>query len=352
MLPLLLEIIHELVIININLLEKNQAKTFLLPLMIQLATTNINNWIFVTGVPRSGTTFVGTILSLAKEVDYIHEPFNPMCGIPGIEQWYRYVRPTLDTEDMQKYHQITQSIFDYSFTLKNNVPSTDFWFRQITKQLVGSRGVFNLRLAKINPFHKSAIIKDPIASLLSEYLYLHFQVKPVIIVKHPTSFIASLKRVNFWPSPSKLEGQPLLIEDYFSEEPSFLNQEWSNPILAAAAFWRIIYKVLLKQASKYPDWKIITHEKLSEEPISEFHNLYTALDLPWSESIKNKIYKQTQGNHSAEAKKGVVQDFQRNSSEIFKLRRDSLSLEERKAIFEIVQDVALKIYSRESFAID
>jgi hypothetical protein len=320
--------------------------------MIKLAVKNINNWILVTGVPRSGTTFVGTILSLPKEVDYIHEPFNPMCGIPEVDKWYRYIGSTLDTKDMQQYHKITESIFNYNFTLKNNVPSRDFWLRQITKQLVGSRGPFCLRLAKLNPFHTSTIIKDPIASLLSEYLYLHYRVKPVIIIKHPTSFIASLKRVNFWPTPTKLKGQPHLIEDHFSEEPSFLNQEWSNPMLAAAAFWRIIYKVLLNQASKYPDWEIITHEKLCEEPTVVFHNLYKTLDLPWSESIKNKIEKRTQGNYSAEAKKGVVQDFQRNSSDIFKLRRDSLSLEERKAIFEIVEDVALKIYSRESFAID
>jgi hypothetical protein len=34
------------------------------------------------------------------------------------------------------------------------------------------------------------------------------------------------------------------------------------------------------------------------------------------------------------------------------MRRDSLSLEERKAIFEVVEDVALQIYTRESFAID
>lgn len=320
--------------------------------MIQLSAQNINNWIFVTGVPRSGTTFVGNILSLPKEVDYIHEPFNPMCGVPGVKEWYRYIRPTAKTDNATHYHQITQSILNYNFILKNHIPATDFWSRRILKQLVGSRGPFYLRLAKLNPFHQSTIIKDPIGSLLSEYLYLNFQVKPVIVIKHPTSFIASLKRVNFWPTPEKLKDQPHLIEDYFSGEPDFLDRDWSNPILAAAAFWRIIYKVLLNRGSKYPDWKIITHEKLCEEPVIVFQNLYDSLDLPWSESIRNKIHKQTHENHSAEARKGVVQDFQRNSSEIFKLRRDSLSLEERKAIFEIVQDVALEVYSRESFAID
>ncbi len=96
---------------------------------------------------------------------------------------------------------------------------------------------------------------------------------------------------------------------------------------------------------------MITHEQLSQQPISAFKQLYNDLDLPWSESVQNKILKQTQGNRSAEAKKGRVQDFKRNSAEIFKMRRDSLSLQERQSIFEIVKDVALQVYTEESFAI-
>ncbi len=320
--------------------------------MIKLAVDNIKNWIFVTGVIRSGTTFVGTVLSLPLEVDYIHEPFNPQCGIPGMNRWYRYVRPSLDTEEMQRYHELTKFIFSYDFTLRSKIPKNDPWFRKMIKHILGSRGPFYLRLAKPNPFHKAAIIKDPTGNLLSEYLYLHFGVKPVIVIKHPASFIASLKRLNWWPSPRKFNDQPHLIEDYFSDEDNFLNRDWSNPVLGAAAYWRAIYKVLLAQSGKYPDWQVITHEELSQAPVLVFNRLYERLDLPWSESVKGKILKQTQGNRSAQARKGRVQDFKRNSADIFRVRRDSLSAKERRAIFEVTKDVALQIYSRESFSID
>lgn len=320
--------------------------------MIKLSVDKIKNWIFVTGVPRSGTTFVGTVLSMPLEVDYIHEPFNPMCGLPEMNRWYRYVRPSLDTEEMKSYHDSTKSIFDYDFTLKSLVPETNSWYTKVTKRLIGSRGPFYLRLAKLNPFHKAAVIKDPTGNLLTEYLYLYFRVKPVIVIKHPASFVASLKRLNWWPNPSKLSNQPYLIKDYFSDEADFPTKVWPDPVLAAAAFWRIVYKVLLTQSSKYPDWQVITHEKLSQEPVTTFKRLYEVLELPWSESIKRRILKLTQGNRSAEARKGIVQDFQRNSANIFAMRRDSLSLEERRAIFEVVEDIALQIYPRESFAID
>jgi sulfotransferase family protein len=321
--------------------------------MVKFATANIKNWVFVTGVPRSGTTFLGMMLSSPLEVDYIHEPFSPRCGIPGMTERYQYVRPGLATDEMQHYHSIIKRIFDYDFSLTTYIPRKDSWHRRLIKRVVGSRGPFYLRLAKVNPFHSSVVIKDSIGLLLTEYLYLHFGVKPVIIIRHPTSVVASLKRMGWRPSPAALGGtnQPYLIEDFFSEEAEFLTREWSSPLLEAAAFWRAAYKVLLLQADKYPDWTVIVHEKLSQDPISTLKHLYDVLELPWGEASRHKILRLTQDNRTAEAR-GRGHDFRRNSADIFEKRRNSISLREREAIFEVVKDVALKVYTRESFAID
>ena len=158
--------------------------------------------------------------------------------------------------------------------------------------------------------------------------------------------------MNWWPTLKKIAHQDPLLEDYFSDELEWVTRDWSGDrVLGAAAFWRAIYKVLLSQASKFEDWHVITHEQLCQDPIGVFKGLYTGLDLPWSETIENKIIKMTGTSDSTETKNGKVQDFYRNSSEIFETRRNSLSLAERQAIFEVVEDVALQIYSKESFAI-
>jgi hypothetical protein len=318
---------------------------------MKLAVDQINNWIFVTGVIRSGTTFAGKVLSLPMEVDNIHEPYREQRAISARPDLVPYVRPSIDTEEMQKYHEFTKRIFSYDLTMRGYYPEKDPWLRKVTKRLVGSRGPFYLRLAKINVFHKAAVIKDPVSLLLTEYLYLHFGVKPVIVIKHPVSLIASLKRVNWWPHPRELAHEQL-IKDYFSDEADFMDRSWSTHMLASAAYWRAVHKVLLAQADNYPKWQVVTHEQLCQNPVSTFQHLYEVLGLPWSESVKRRILKLTQGSHSTEARKGVVQDFQRNSANLFEMRRDSLSLEERRAIFEVVEDVALKIYPKESFAID
>lgn len=322
--------------------------------MIKIATEKITNWIYVTGIPRSGTTFVGKVLSMPLEVDYIHEPFNPQCGIAGLDRWYPYVRPTIDTEEMESFHEITKNLFSYDFEFKKYVPRKDPWQRKLVKSLVGSRGEFYLRFAKLNPFHQAAVIKDPIGNLLTEYLHHNFQVKPVIVVKHPLSFIASLKRVNWWIQTSWMtENQPDLVADYFSDELDFINREYESLLEGSAAYWRASYKVLLEQASKHPDWQVITIEELSDNPLDVFQKLYRHLELPWSDSIQRKIMQLTQsGNNSTDAKGGKVQDFNRNSKDIFAMRRKSLSDKERQAIFDIVQDVALKVYPESSFALN
>ncbi|PSB09556.1 hypothetical protein C7B62_12750 [Pleurocapsa sp. CCALA 161] len=319
---------------------------------IKIAVDKIKNWVFVTGVPRSGTTFAGTVLSLPLQVDYIHEPFNPTCGIAGTDLWYPYFSNTTDTEDKDRYHDLIKSIFSYDFSLKNNIPPDDSLVKKIGKKVVGSRGPFNLTLAKLNPLHEAAIIKDPTGIFLTEYLYLNYGVKPVIIVRHPTSLIASLKRLDWVPNLARFHDKPHLIDDYFSEERELLTKEWSNSIQKSSVHWKAAYKVMLEQASKYPDWQVVTHEDLSQKPVDVFHSLYEKLNLPWSESVKQKIINLTKVNKSAQARQGKVQDFKRNSAKIFDMYRQSLTIVERQEIFEIVKDVALQVYTEKSFALD
>lgn len=314
---------------------------------------NIDNWIYVTGVIRGGTTFLGKVLSFPRNVDYIHEPFHGGYTLPdGSALRPRYVRPGLQDADAEAYHEAVAKLFRYEIGMSTSRHDDDPWTRKAIKAVVGSRGPFWLRLAKVNPFHTAAIIKDPVGKMLTEYLHLQFGVRPVIIVRHPASWAASLKRVGWWPGVGEFAEQPHLVDDYLADERALLEKDWQNPMLESAAHWRFTYKVLLAQAAKHPGWQVVTHEELSDRPVPVFRRLYHALGLPWSGAAERKIRAHTQGNASAKARGGRVQDFQRNSADIFEMRRDSLSKDERKAIFDVVGDVALQVYARDSFAID
>jgi Sulfotransferase family len=249
------------------------------------------NWVFVTGAPRSGTTFAGKILSAPLSVDYIHEPFNPDCGMPGIAQRYLYIPPQGALAD--EYRASVQNLFDYRFTLKTGRYARDSTLRRVVKTIVGSRGPFYLRLAKLNPFHTAAIIKDPIGCLSTEFLATQFGVKPVVLIRHPVTFVASVRRLEWKTDLTNLREQPQLMQEYFADGDQSLHKDYTDPIAAAAVLWRALNKVLLQQASRHPEWKLLTHEALSQAPLDVFRGLYRDLDLPWSERIERLIARST-----------------------------------------------------------
>ena len=311
---------------------------------------NVANWIFVTGAPRSGTTFVGKMLSARLEVDYIHEPFNPDCGVPGIEQRYLYLRT--QSAGVAHYEQIIKRIFTYDFSLKTGYYENDSPHKRLIKKLVGSRGPFYLRLAKLNPFRKAVVIKDPVGCLMVEYLANNFGVKPVILVRHPVAFVASILRIGWEVDLEPIRRQPELVADYFSDDLEFLQKTRDDRIEIIAALWRALNKVLAIQAERNPLWCVVRHEDISLYPLETFHRLYDRLGLPWSSRVEKMIRKRTSAKNKVEAAGGRVQDFNRNSAGLFDLRRNMLSARQRRMVYEVTQDIALKFYEPESFGLN
>jgi hypothetical protein len=311
-----------------------------------------DRWVFVTGMIRSGTTFVGTVLSLPLQVDYIHEPFNGGYSLPEREPFVpRYMRPGSSEPRVESYRSHLAKLFRYEFDLPMARNPRDPRWRRLLKSIFGSRGPVCLRLAQINPFHRSTILKDPVGKLVAEYLHVEFGVRPVVTVRHPASLAASLRRMEWWPEMSDFRRQESLIKDHFQNDRDFLWKSWDSPMLESMAHWRATYKVLLRQAKKH-DWIVLTHEEVSERPVETFKSLYDTLGLPWSPAIKWTIKRFTSGDNSASAAENQAMDMHRDSSAIFELRRDSLDMETRRKIFDITSDVALDLYSRQSFALD
>ena len=312
-----------------------------------------DRWIFLTGMIRSGTTFVGNVLTLPWSVGYLHEPFNGGVragdGTPFSPQ---YIAP--DAPDAQKaaYRTHVQPIFDLELTLPVTNHPNDSRFRKIVKSLVGSRGPVNLTLARFNPVRRVMVLKDPVAKLSTEFLYREFSVQPVVMVRHPVSLAASLDRVSWYPEMKDFLEQPELLRNYFADEEEFLNRQWSSRLLEAMAHWRATYKVLLQQAGRYPSWHMVTHEDLSANPVHAFKQLYHELALPWTSRVERNIRQMTGTKNTTEASGNQAMDLNRDSHQLFEMRRDSIPVELRREIFDIVEDVALQLYSRESFAID
>jgi hypothetical protein len=308
-------------------------------------------WFLITGVIRSGTTILGKVLSLPIQASYIHEPFNGGYSLRDNEPFRdRYYRISDSCEEKHKYINNLSDLINYRFKLRTHRHDDDSIFRKIAKDIIGSRGPANLTLAKINPFIKFNIIKDPKAILSAHLLYHEFDVLPLIIVRHPVSLAASLQRVGWYPEPKQYLQFPDLIEDYLLDDVHILEKNWSSPILKSMAYWRATYRILLTQADENPDWHIITHEAWCKNPVSSSRSLYDQLGLPWNFLTKYRIQRLTSGG-GAEASSGQAMDLNRSSKDIFHLRRNSIPIDLRRRIFDLVKCIALELYSIDSFDI-
>ena len=305
------------------------------------------NWLFVTGVPRSGTTFLGKILSLPRAVDYLHEPFNPVWGMQGIDRQYLYVRK--DDPSAQRYRDLIDNLFTYNFTYKVGGSTREKQWKQKVRQVVGSRRAWSLYRAKLNPFHTTMIIKDPIGCLLTEYLAQTYDIKPVIIIRHPLAVVASALRLNLSIDLAPLRQQRALIEDYFADEAVFLNMHRLTLVENTAALWRALNKVLLIQSRRHPDWKLVTHEALAQNPIQQFQILYEDLGLPWSSSVHTQIQKLTGQNNPVDVPSSRFQALKRNSGGLFRHSFERLPQADRETVLRITEDIALQFYPETSF---
>jgi hypothetical protein len=269
--------------------------------------------------------------------------------MPGFDRPYVYLRPQGNGE--QHYERLLERIFAYDFNYRKLTPApNDTWLTRLRKRVVGSRGVPYLWLAKLNPFHRCAVIKDPDGCLLTEYLYARYNVRPVICIRHPTAFVASYVHMRMpWDLPA-LADQPALIDDHFHGDAGMFDVDPEDRVAGAATLWYALNRVLLNQCARHPDWIVVVHEELCQDPLATFRNLYQRLELPWGRRVEGVIRRRTSAHNRTDARSR--QDHYRDSAALFEWRRSMLSREDRRRVFEITRDAALRIYSEESFDLD
>lgn len=311
----------------------------------------IDNWLFVTGAPRSGTTFAGRVLSLPLSVDYIHEPFNPDCGIPGFEHPYLYVRRGTSEESFVRGY--VEALTSYRFSLRTAIYARDGFAKRLVKHVIGSRGPFYLRLAKLNPFHRSAVVKDPVGCLLADYLTREHGFRALVLVRHPVAFVASTLRLG-WDMKLRLDAlsrQASLMDDFFDGCCLAPAAKGNDPVSLAAAFWRALNRVLLAQATENPGLTVLAHEEMSARPLETFKRLFRAYDLPWRSRVAKKIEALTRPSNTREARGGRVQDFARDSAGIAESSFEKTTRAQRERVWEITGDVAEPMYPQSTFQV-
>lgn len=245
--------------------------------------------ILVTGTKRSGTTWLGNILSSNGQTGYVHEPFNPMNvkvhGSP-MELTYQYVNESIDKNSGSRYSSYLDRFLapDLKF-----IASGYRYYRHLD-----SRYVLPIRQYRDIKRADTKVIKDPCALLSTHWMQDVYNCKIVVIVRHPVAYVNSMLNKGWYFDPRVFKYQNERLKTVFSDEwvqiskidyNNFKSDHLNNLILG----WRLLNSFI--SAHKEPDWTIVRHEDLLESPEERFKKLYEKLGLVYNTDVETTISK-------------------------------------------------------------
>jgi len=307
--------------------------------------------VLVTGSPRSGTTWVGRMLTTSSQLYYIHEPFNPDfrpgAGICNIK--FKHHQTYITQANESSYYKPIRQMVEGKFSL----PAGMLACRSISdiKKVWNQKREFQ----EYHRRHMLPLIKDPIALMSAGWLGSRFDMNVIVMIRHPAAFVASVKRLKWGFDPSRWAlSQPLLLGDYlspFEEELKILRDSKSDIIDQTALFWKVLYFVVLKYKKEFPEWIYLRHEDLSRKPLSNFEQLFKTLGLEFTDEVQEQI-----DEHSSESNpshsEGVDKLLKLNSKKVISQWKSVLSSQEIKRIKEIVGEVSKSYYSDSDWEMD
>ena len=281
---------------------------------------DINSPILVTGMSRSGTTWIGETLSLASGIKYIYEPFNPGVSV----RFLRYFR---------KHPLGITNMFTH-INDKNE--------GEIYKKLA--------RLMGSSPMTSRPLLKDPIAAFASAWLTDNFDTKVVVTIRHPAGIAASRLRLG-WKFDFKqiLKQESLMsgpLSSYRNELEDYVgSRRHDDNVSDSAWLWKIVYSFLLREAAKRGEWVVSRHEEFCHNPVENFSKLYKQLNLLLTDEILEGIRSQTQSDDDNNLKQIAKQhNHTRNSRTIPEAWKTILNKEQIERVRNITGDLGQAAY--------
>jgi hypothetical protein len=164
--------------------------------------------ILVTGMPRSGTTWVGRMLTASGEVGYINEPLNRSAS-PGtfrisVDHWYPYVTAENEERLLPRLEEALHFKYHLARELKQCRTRTDL--HHTLKTWAGF-----VRSRKRRP-----LVKEPHAVFSVDWFTRRLGSDVVVTVRQPLAVVSSWKRLDWSFDFADLLEQPALMRDWLA----------------------------------------------------------------------------------------------------------------------------------------
>jgi hypothetical protein len=200
--------------------------------------------IFVTSLPRCGSTWVGNVLSGALGCPMLHEPFN-WKSHPERERFHMRYMPA-DRGDPEIVECLLADV------AKALDPRPD--------------GL--------------CVVKDVHTCLSLEYVAAQTGMQVVVLVRHPCGMARSWMELGYKVDfrIDLLLSQPSLLAEHLGNHERHLRSS-TDPWFQLGAYWGAAYQVVHNLSARHPEWVWCTHESLCEHPERQFARILDGLGV-------------------------------------------------------------------------
>ncbi len=258
--------------------------------------------LLVTGLPRSGTSWVGKMLESSGEVVYVNEPMNP-AHPPGrspgvldaeVEHRFQYVCADNELDWLRAFGHTLALRFRPVREVRRNHRPYDL--------ARAAKYAWSFTAGRVRG--RRPLLDDPYALTSTPWLVDRLGVTAVVLVRDPVSLASSWRKLGWHVDPGELLAQPLLVRDYLGpyedQLASYAGEAGRrDKVGATAALWRATTSLLLDVAGSRPGVVLRRYESLAGDPMTEFDALYERLGLTWSAQAAARVDAATSGSNAS-----------------------------------------------------
>jgi hypothetical protein len=307
--------------------------------------------LLITGLHRSGTTWVGKLIEASGQFPVVHEPFNPHHGLRGLTDWYsQYHKNAASAKEKGENDFIDQSIdslLDGSARWTRDHISK-FWGRRLARRLFGSGVERNYRVVFRHNPNPSLCLKDPFALFLSERIIERRNAKIVGLIRHPAALYRSMNRMSWSPNVRSLLGNPELVALLELESGvRFASGLLGDRVDALTSFWVAGALYLRHVQRKYPDnVLLLTHESLSSGEPECLEQLagFSGIEDPKAFDSMYREYNESISGSVVAPKPGVIHEFRRDGKSLANAWKRDLDLDISRRISSLAGQVLKGFY--------
>jgi hypothetical protein len=240
--------------------------------------------ILVTGMPRSGTTWVGRVLCAGNGAGYLNEPFN-LATSPGtirvpVDHWYPYVT----AENEGAIVGALEPLLRFEYPLGREI--------RRCRRYIDLLHTLKMWRSFVRGRGRRPLVKEPHAVFSAEWFARRLASDVVVTVRHPAAVVSSWKRLDWSFDFANLLGQAALVRDVlgpFRSDMERALEPCHDLVDRVALLWHVVYRTVAGYRERFPAFRVVRQEDLSREPVEGYRALYEALGLPLTRKAENAI---------------------------------------------------------------